>query len=206
MELEPGNASVVNAYAVLVWSFGRSADAISLYNEALTLDPFAVSVLGNLTAAYLNAGELEEAANRVDRIYDIEAESLYVPFMTGWIENGRGNSETALDHFAAAGELGTWGLAIAHYDLGQDAASDAAIDMLIDSNASPVQVAAVYAYRGRADDAFVWLEQAFEVRDSWMIEIRSLELVFISLHSDPRWMDLLERVGITDEVAESIGL
>jgi len=206
MELEPGNASVLNAYAVLLWVFGRSSDAISLYNEALTLDPFAVSVMGNLTGSYLNHGELDEAARIVGRIKEVDPESAYVPAMTGWVENGRGNSEAALDFFAAAGLLGTWGLAIAHYDLGQDAASDAALDMLIESNASPIQVAAVYSYRGQSDDAFVWLEQAFESRDAWMIEVRSFDLFFKPIHSDPRWQDLLERTGITDEVAASIGL
>jgi adenylate cyclase len=206
MELEPGNASIVNTYAVLFFVFGRSADAISLYNEALALDPFAVAVLGNLTGSYLNNDELDDAARLIARIKDVEPESLYVAAMTGWVENGRGNSEAALDYFTVAGDLGPWGLAIAHYDLGQDDASDAALDMLIEDNASPIQVAAVYAYRGQTDDAFVWLEQAFEVRDSWMIEIRMFKRFFSPLHSDPRWEELLERIGITDDVATSIGL
>jgi tetratricopeptide (TPR) repeat protein len=59
---------------------------------------------------------------------------------------------------------------------------------------SPIAVAENYALLGDKDNAFLWLEKAYEQRAS--------ELIFLkvgpesdSLRSDPRYADLLRRIG-----------
>ncbi len=71
-ELEPGNATVLNAYAVLNFAFARGDAGISIYKEALNLDPLAISVLANLTGTYLNENRLDEAAELVERMRQVE--------------------------------------------------------------------------------------------------------------------------------------
>jgi TolB-like protein/Tfp pilus assembly protein PilF len=205
--LEPGNASVLNAYAVLNFAFARSDAGISIYNEALNLDPLAMSVLANLTGGYLNEYRLDEAADLVDRMRQIEPQSAWIPVMSGWVENQRGNSETALELFAVVPDgLSAWGRAIAHFDLGQDAESDAALDELKEFGGYDIQVAAVYAYRKQIDEAFQWLDRAYENHDGSMIEIRMYKILFAPLHDDPRWHALAQKLGVSDEVAATIGL
>ena len=62
---------------------------------------------------------------------------------------------------------------------------------------SPYLIASVYASLGEKDKVFVWLEKALEKRDpnNWYIKV---EPMFDDLHSDPRWTELMEKMGLAD--------
>ena len=91
------------------------------------------------------------------------------------------------------------GLALVEYAQGRRAKSDAALRSLIDKYAheSAYQVAEVYAYRGKADAAFQWLERAYAQRDPGLSGIKSNALLR-SLHGDPRWRPFLVKMGLAD--------
>lgn len=57
-------------------------------------------------------------------------------------------------------------------------------------------VATVYAALGDRDQAFAWLEKAYEGR-SFYITVLRVDPDLDSLRSDPRFADLLQRVGLT---------
>ena len=61
--------------------------------------------------------------------------------------------------------------------------------------APPVLVAEACVRVGDKNCAFAWLERGFLERDDLMINLR-VEPVFYGLHSDPRFLDLIRRVGI----------
>jgi hypothetical protein len=54
----------------------------------------------------------------------------------------------------------------------------------------------MYAQLGERDQAFAWLEKAFEERDYLMATLK-VDPVWESFHSDPRFTDLLRRVGLS---------
>ena len=58
-------------------------------------------------------------------------------------------------------------------------------------------MASVYAALGEADAAFDWLERAYE-RRSLMIRWIQVDPSFDSLRSDPRFQDLLRRIGFPE--------
>jgi len=58
-------------------------------------------------------------------------------------------------------------------------------------------VAEVYAMRGEADLSFVWLERAYEQRDTGIAEVK-VEPHFRSLHRDPRWTAFLRKMGFPE--------
>jgi tetratricopeptide (TPR) repeat protein len=60
---------------------------------------------------------------------------------------------------------------------------------------SPFDIATIYAGLGERDQAFAWLERAYEDRSVWMVYLKTLPR-FDSLRSDPRFTDLLRRMGI----------
>lgn len=205
--LEPASPSVLNTYAVLNYVFSRGDAAVSLYNEALSVDPLAGSVLANLAGTYLNEGRLEDSQAMANRMFELEPASRWVPVFEGWLHHQRGDLEAALDQFSdKAGPLAVFGRVAAYYDLGNDTESDIALEELKAMRNTDLFVASCYGYRGEIDAAFEWLERAYDNRDASIIEIRMYKIGLSSLHDDPRWDDMLAKIGITDEVANSIDL
>ena len=62
---------------------------------------------------------------------------------------------------------------------------------------SPVIVAFQYIFLGETDEAFAWLERAYRERDPRMLLLDSYP-VFDPLRSDPRFDDLLSRIGFPE--------
>ena len=121
-----------------------------------------------------------------------------------WLTWFRGDASGALDMFAElGGPMGVWGRLFALHDLGRDEDIDEALQQLNDSGARPSQFAAVYAYLGDHDRAFEAYDRAYDTRDDWLIEIREFKFLE-SLHPDPRWEALLQKIGISDGDAEQI--
>jgi tetratricopeptide (TPR) repeat protein len=60
---------------------------------------------------------------------------------------------------------------------------------------SPYTVAAIYAGLSDRDQAFKWLEKAYEERDIWLMNLK-VDPVFGKLRSNPRFSDLLVRTGL----------
>lgn len=204
--LEPGNASVLNSWAVLMGIFGRRSEQINYYETALERDPVAMSILANLAGAYMNNDRMADGAAIVQRMQDFAPDSAWTKLQTAFLQWLQGDAEQALDTFLASDEMiYLWGRAFAYYDLGMDQQSDETLEEMAEVGARPTTIALVHAYRNEFDTAFEWLERAYEERDDYLIEIRMFKS-FESLYDDPRWEDLLTRIGISDADAEEIGL
>jgi hypothetical protein len=59
----------------------------------------------------------------------------------------------------------------------------------------PYFVAFLYARLGDKDQAFEWLEKGYEDRGPFLSALR-VDPAFDNLRSDPRYADLLRRVGL----------
>ena len=88
------------------------------------------------------------------------------------------------------------GLPMAYHALGRKADSDFALAALIAKyeKDAPYNIAFVYAFRGEADKAFEWLDKAVTYQDSGLSEIVT-ENLFDKIHSDPRWLPFLRKIG-----------
>lgn len=60
---------------------------------------------------------------------------------------------------------------------------------------SPYTLAAIYAGLREKDQAFKWLEKAYEERDIWLMNLK-VDPVFSKLRADRRFPDLLARAGL----------
>ena len=58
-----------------------------------------------------------------------------------------------------------------------------------------LNLAAVYAGLGEKDQAFAWLDKDFQSRNGTLAQITFLP-TFDALRSDPRYVDLLRRMGL----------
>ena len=92
------------------------------------------------------------------------------------------------------------GLPMAYHALGRKADSDKALADLIAKGEKdyPFNIAYVYAFRGDADKAFEWLDKAVKYEDPGISGIQ-VENLFDKIHSDPRWLPFLQKIGKSPE-------
>ena len=57
-------------------------------------------------------------------------------------------------------------------------------------------VAAIYSALGQSDQAFIWLERAYDEHDSWM-DYLGLDPRLDGLRSDARFADLMRRMKLS---------
>ena len=57
------------------------------------------------------------------------------------------------------------------------------------------QIAAVYAFRNEADEAFLWLDRAIERRDTSLMLLRG-DPMMDNIRDDPRLDEVYKRLGI----------
>ena len=60
---------------------------------------------------------------------------------------------------------------------------------------SSYRVAAIHLGLGEKEQAFEWLERAYEEHDAWLVWLK-VDPVLDDLHADPRFTDLVRRVGL----------
>ena len=85
IDIEPGNASVLNSMAVLNGAFGRIDTQVSLYEAALERDPVAMSVLVNLTGTYNGRREFDKSVALIERMRQISPDSMFVGMSEAWL-------------------------------------------------------------------------------------------------------------------------
>ena len=61
---------------------------------------------------------------------------------------------------------------------------------------SSYQIATIYAGLGEKDQAFAWMQKAYDERSDGLVNLK-VEQRFDNLRSDPRFSDLVRRVGPT---------
>jgi len=199
LALEPGNASTLRRYAVVLQNFGRLAESIAATRKAIELDPLSAAAWTNLGNVYLaDRSRFPEAREALERALAINPESSFANFTLGALELLEGNAQAGLTASVRAGEVwGQAGTAMAAHSLGHAAESQHALDELIAKYAheSAFQIAEVYAWRGEKDKAFEWLDRSYEQRDGGLTLIKT-DLLIESLRTDPRFAAMVKKLGL----------
>jgi hypothetical protein len=60
---------------------------------------------------------------------------------------------------------------------------------------SPLEIAKCYAMLDEKDEAFRWLEKAYEQRSTQLVFLK-VDQNWENLRSDPRFADLVKRIGL----------
>jgi serine/threonine-protein kinase len=104
------------------------------------------------------------------------------------------------------GALGTLGYAYAR--AGQRAAAHRVLEELADRGdaqyVGATNIATVYAGLGDYDRAFEWLDRAYQERDVQLVHVAD-NVCFYSLRSDPRFADLLKKMGLEERLPATEG-
>ena len=58
-------------------------------------------------------------------------------------------------------------------------------------------LAKLYTRAGEPDSALVWLDKAYQARQPQILHVKAMP-VFDELHSNPRFQDIIRRIGFPD--------
>ena len=197
--LAPSDAVILKSAALTAGIFGDFAGAVELARQAVALDPVNAEARSYLGTALLQARRPAEARSEFERVAELNPR-------TPWAFGGRGLADLLEGKNAdalAAAERETSEFArlvvsaVALWNLGRKAESDAALATLIkdDGDVGAYQVAEVYSARGDKDQAFAWLERAHRQQDGG-IGYYPNDFLLDPLRSDPRWMAFQRTIGL----------
>jgi eukaryotic-like serine/threonine-protein kinase len=195
--LEPGNAAVYRARATIAQNQARLDDAIELEKKAIALDP--LRGYWTLGSTLYNAGRYEEAEAALQKALQLNPHAQLAHYYRGAVLLAQGHNGPALaemqqetlEPYSLLGEVQ------AHYAAGRHEESDSALAELIakHSKDSAYQMAEAYAYRGETDQAFVWLDRAYQQRDAALPNLK-IDPLLKSLRQDPRYTKMLNAMGL----------
>lgn len=183
-ESEPGNSLVLAVMAHDAASDGRFDQAIELQRRAFATDPLSTASHVNLSWYLYLSGRWAEAKTEEANV--LELDPTATPEMTLSILVLERQFEEALA-LARSGPEGLQQdrfLAMAYFGLGREAEAETALASLIAAAGAdaPAAVAEVFAFRGDADRAFMWLQRA--PNDAYWVRYSPF---LKALHDDPRW-------------------
>ena len=205
LELDPDNAEAHLYYAHLRSNQGRHEEALREAEQALNLEPFN-SRFNALTGQFLvHAGRADDATARLQTTIALDPKHFLARMFiaTAYIEKEMYAEAIAESKAAVDGTRRriSHALAILGYALaksGRVAEARAVLDELVAASqsryVSPYAIALLYNALGNRDQAFAWLERGYEARDHKM-NLLKVDPKWNNLHGDPRFGDLLQRIG-----------
>ena len=199
VELDPTNPDALSMNGMFLCNLNRVDEGIALTLRAVELDPFTPDNVQNLGLCYGNAQRYEEALANATEVLELERNNLRARFdRPTYLERlGEHDAATAamLQALESAGLDPATSLEMARLYARMGRLQDARdiIDRVDLGAADPVILAEVFADLGERDLAFDALERALRERSSRLPFLVRRGLA--PLHDDPRFDDLLDRVG-----------
>ncbi len=200
--LDPGNVALLGYYATsLFFIEGRHDQAIAMSRKAAVLDPLSVLAWEGLGRLLQADGQTVAADEAFRQAIGINPGATWGNYLLGYDELKAGKAESALTRFRLIQE-DPWvlaGTAVAEYTLGHARESQQALETLESQYAAGFgfQIAAIHAWRGESDQAFEWLERAYEHHDAGMARLRD-DPSIASLRDDPRFAALVKKMDFPE--------
>ncbi len=199
LALAPGNSTIVSYASLVSEILGRLDKSLELDQQAVELDPLNALSRGIMAQHYYYVGRLKESAESLKKTLELNPDLPHAHQMLGLVYLMAGRPQEALSEIERESEAG-WrlqGLALVYHAMGRRNEAEAALAEYITKyqNAGAYQIAEVYAYFGKTNQAFEWLDRAYAQRDGGLSSIKVAPLLR-NLHDDPRYIALLEKMRL----------
>jgi TolB-like protein/class 3 adenylate cyclase len=208
IEIEPSYAEGHRAYTEFLWAMGRHQEAVELGLRAVDLAPLDLRIRVLASETFFFAREFERGLEELEAVLELDPDyprahqdQVWLYEQLGWYEQAVAASErlmtlsgdyeardiaTLRESYETSGAEGYWrGWLEALHRRARD------------HHVKPSVFVWYYAGLGDTEQAFRWLDQAYEERDSNLIWLNE-DPAFDPLRSDPRFDDLLRRIGFPE--------
>jgi len=208
LELSPESAETHREYAIFLRVLGRSDESIAEAKKALEADPFSATIRASLAWQYYYAHRWDEAINQfkvtlqMDPSFLAAHEGLVKCYQQKQMENEAIEELITEMRFAGADDLAgqirstyqstgyggaVRGLYLTKLHQYQQGAKETYVPPLVFAN--------LYSLLDEKDQAFEWLEKAYQERSSKLTDLK-LDPDYDNIRSDPRFSALVKKIGL----------
>jgi Predicted integral membrane protein len=204
IELDPTNSDARHFYSHYLLAMRRFDESLIESKRALERDPLSEVLIFHVAWHYVFTHQADMAIEQCRKVLEVFPNSWQGHLFRMWAYEMKGLYEQAiadeLDSKKAArlkrayrrfGARGYW-----------QSRLDYALEQTKQGYVSPLHIVGFYAQLGQRDEAFAWLEKAYDERSFSMVEFKyhpmaefSYHPMFDPLRSDPRFQDLLRRMN-----------
>jgi TolB-like protein/Flp pilus assembly protein TadD len=205
IEINPNYPSAHQWYGILLRQMGRLEDSMRETKRAQELDPLSPAVSDNVAINYLLRGDVNSCIEQSKMIIELDPGTWLGHNTLGLAYLRLGRYPEALFEINKAVELSArsgWNLSYlgTAYAISGDRSKALTIikeleDRYASQKTGAQYIARIYAALGDSDDAFAWLEKDFQARSGFLADMVWFPS-FDPLRTDPRYADLLRRMGL----------
>jgi len=205
IELNPNYSEAHYLYSEYFIALGRFDEAIVEQRRAQELDPLTPLIVTTAGWVYSCLRRHDQAEAAFRKALELDPNFVKAHNQLGWALYKKGLEQEAVAEFLRAGTLagaepdtiialrqafaarGMRGYWRKELELAQEEARWKRV--------SPIIMARLYTELGDKDRAFAWLQQAYQERNGKLSFLKTLP-GFENLRADPRFADLVRRIGI----------
>jgi Tfp pilus assembly protein PilF len=205
LALNPTYTRAHNFYPLYLSSRGRPQEALAVAKSALDLDPASPSVSHYLAVQFYMSRQFDQAIEQCHKTLEMDPNFAlaYAVLGQGYLARGMNReSVPVLEKYSALSRGSADSLALLGYSHARLGERSQALQLLKELKATSKKsfvpaffFALVYAGLEDKDQAFAWLEKAYDERFTRFAYLK-LEALWDPLRADHRFSDLLRRVGM----------
>src|SRR5579859_4284194 len=207
IQLNPSYPTAHHWYAFYLVSQGRTDEAVAQIRLAQQMDPLSLIINTDVAQILCFARRYSESMAQANQVLDMDPEFSLARLILVWDYLTQQQFGPALQEAdKGIGVPGTKpyldvNLAVAYALSGKSTQARAVLRRLTTVSGDargesiPIGIAQAFAALGEKDQAFLWLEKDLQHRDGGLTLLKVFPFLD-SLHDDPRFLDLLRRIGL----------
>jgi TolB-like protein/DNA-binding winged helix-turn-helix (wHTH) protein/Flp pilus assembly protein TadD len=206
IELNPNFARAHSSHGRYLLTLGRADEGLAETKRAVELDPLSLRIRWDRWLLLYMAGQYDGAAEQCRKMQELDPNLGIGHVYCGDVDVQQGKLAEGIQELEKAVALseGSIPRAIAHLGyayavVGRKNDAEKQLAQLKEvakqRHVHPDLLAGVYAGLGQKEEAFEWLEKAYQVHARDLLELK-YDPHFNNLHSDPRFIDLVRRIGL----------
>jgi len=204
--LNPGSALIHQWYGWYLNLMGRFDKSLKEMRRAQELDPLSATINSGIGILFHWSRQPDRAIKQFQKVFELDPNyHIAVSVLAeAYVQKGDFASAIATIEKIQQGEPDPFTLSTVGYVYAKSGDRDKALEILNEfekrSNEEYVPAlnfAQIYAGFGDNEQALAWLEKACDERAVWMTFLK-VDLKFDPLRSDPRFQELLKKVGFPE--------
>lgn len=205
VEINQSYSDAHQMYGYYLSAMGRFDEALYEMRRAQELDPLSLEKIAGIGDILSYRRQYDQALEQYQKALEMDPNSGYTHWSIGNVYVQKGRYEEAIAEYQKSIPLSgdspdePASLGYAYGLSGKRREAHQVIDELKErskrSYISPTLIAIIYTGLGEKDQAFAWLDKAYDGRD-FILVLLKVEPMFDSLRSDPRFAALMRRVGL----------